>query len=214
MNAATIQRLRRAGLKRHHSVLDYGCGFGRLVDALTQRGFRNVVGYDPYQDRFKDRAVLGRAYDMVILQDVIEHVDDPAALLDDVVRLTRPGGTIIIGTPDATNLDLSTPENVLHSLHQPYHIHILSLEALRRITRDHNLREMRVYRSSYNTFVPFLNMRFSAHYAALHDNTLDLAFEPLKLTPAFFSPKSLVIGFFGGFIPPATEVMLVLLRPE
>ena len=34
------------------SVLDYGCGSGRLSEILCDNGFANVVGYDPLVEKF------------------------------------------------------------------------------------------------------------------------------------------------------------------
>lgn len=36
-----------AGIERRASVLDFGCGYGRLTPALNRAGFRSIDGYDP-----------------------------------------------------------------------------------------------------------------------------------------------------------------------
>jgi SAM-dependent methyltransferase len=35
-----------ADLDRESSVLDFGCGYGRLIPELRKQGFRNIVGFD------------------------------------------------------------------------------------------------------------------------------------------------------------------------
>ena len=35
-----VRRLQKAGLQRNYSLLDFGCGSGRLVDELHLRGYR------------------------------------------------------------------------------------------------------------------------------------------------------------------------------
>jgi cytidyltransferase-like protein len=53
------------------TVLDYGCGFGYLVELLNERGI-NATGWDL---QFKDDAeVLDTRYDLVICREVLEHV--------------------------------------------------------------------------------------------------------------------------------------------
>jgi cytidyltransferase-like protein len=53
------------------TVLDYGCGFGYLVELLNERGM-NAAGWDL---QFKDDAdVLDARYDLVICREVLEHV--------------------------------------------------------------------------------------------------------------------------------------------
>ena len=93
-------------------VLDIGCGIGTYVQKLQERSPR-VYGIDI------DPARVGRgrthgltvgvserlpfvdcAFDAVLLNEVIEHVDDDAATLREAGRVTRPGGHIIIFAPN------------------------------------------------------------------------------------------------------------------
>src|SRR5580698_9992983 len=41
-----LRRLQRAGLKKSHRILDYGCGSGMFVEYLHRRGYAHAVGYD------------------------------------------------------------------------------------------------------------------------------------------------------------------------
>jgi hypothetical protein len=53
------------------TVLDYGCGFGFLVELLNERGM-TAAGWDPH---FKDDTdTLSDLYDLVICREVLEHV--------------------------------------------------------------------------------------------------------------------------------------------
>jgi len=98
------------------SVLDVGCFNGNFLDFLgpaydrfgieihpgaaelaRQKGI-SIVGRD-----FSDLDGLRAQYDCVVAIDVIEHAEDPAALLASLAGVTRPGGVIVIstGNPDA-----------------------------------------------------------------------------------------------------------------
>jgi 2-polyprenyl-3-methyl-5-hydroxy-6-metoxy-1,4-benzoquinol methylase len=107
------RRLTKHGFSKTHSMLDYGCGGnGLFVQYLRQRGFANCYGYDPYASRegFGNPTILQQGpFDYILLQDVIEHVEDPNALLCELDSLLTPGGYILIGTPNAENIDLSQP---------------------------------------------------------------------------------------------------------
>jgi SAM-dependent methyltransferase len=81
-------------------------------------------GYDPYSEDFGDPAVLDRGYDFVTAQDVLEHVDDPAAFIASMKRYVAPGGCVVIGTPNADAIDLHHRLDQVGPLHQPYHRHI------------------------------------------------------------------------------------------
>ena len=43
-------------------------------------------------------------FDVVVLADVLEHLDDPVAAIDRCARLLRPGGVLCVVTPDPSSL--------------------------------------------------------------------------------------------------------------
>jgi 2-polyprenyl-3-methyl-5-hydroxy-6-metoxy-1,4-benzoquinol methylase len=76
--------------------LDYGCGPGpALARMLEEQGFR-VSAYDPFFA--PDDAALGRRYDFVTCTEVAEHFFEPAAELERLQRLLRPGGWLGVMT--------------------------------------------------------------------------------------------------------------------
>ncbi len=210
-----LRRLRAVGLTRQGSLLDYGCGSGLLVSWLRGLKYHNVEGFDAYSNTFADQRALSRTYDFVVLQDVLEHVEDPAELLDKVVSVTNSGGLICIGTPNAEALDLGTPERYVHSLHQPYHLHMLSASVLRAFAEARGLEVERFHDVFYaDTFVPFINVRFCHYYAGLFDNTLDLAFDRPRLTWRLLTPQAVALALFGRLRPVRSEMMFLLRKPE
>lgn len=94
------------------SLLDYGCGSGvflaMLADDPRFRGWK-LAGFDPRLPSDPQAPLLhpgiGRtlppagSQDVVLLMDVLEHVDDDGALLADALSLCRPGGLLFITVP-------------------------------------------------------------------------------------------------------------------
>jgi 2-polyprenyl-3-methyl-5-hydroxy-6-metoxy-1,4-benzoquinol methylase len=210
------KRLRAAGLQREHAVLDYGCGGGAFVKFLRKQGYANVQGFDEYSDTFGDKRVLEARYDMILTQDVLEHVAEPWQLLHTLSGLLAPSGAVAIGTPNADALDLKHPETRVHTLHQPYHRHIFSKRALLEIGGKLGWQLLQYYPTMYsNTFLPFVNQRFLLHYFRACDDTLDLATEPIQVAnPKLYSPVTLFWAFFGGFFAPETDVMVVYRKAQ
>jgi methionine biosynthesis protein MetW len=107
-----LQRHVPAGARR---VLDLGCASGALGAALRARG-AYVVGVesDPgYAARARERldevveadletldpAPLGR-FDALVAGDVLEHLNDPWAVLRRFATVVEPGGTVVVSLPN------------------------------------------------------------------------------------------------------------------
>jgi 2-polyprenyl-3-methyl-5-hydroxy-6-metoxy-1,4-benzoquinol methylase len=206
-----LSRLKRAGLTRTARILDYGCGAGNFVRYLKARGYPDATGYDAYSPELGDASVLERRYDCIISQDVIEHVAAPWELLRMFALLAEPGAIIAVGTPDADAIDLTRADDFKHTLHQPFHRHILSSHALLEAGRKLGWRLARFYPTMYaNTLVPFINSRFGFHFMRCGDDTIDVLFAPIDFkNPKLWTLTTLYYGLFGYFHAPRTDVMAV-----
>lgn len=210
-----LKRLQRHGFAPDQSLIDYGCGSGHFLKLLASRGYRDVAGFDEYSDHYADRSVLDRKYDVAMSQDVLEHVESPREHMRDLGALAKPGGLVVIGTPNADSIDLADPEPRVHTLHQPYHRHIVSAEALRAMGQELGWELVHYYPTMYsNTRVPFVNTPFVTHYFRCFDNTVDLALEPIKFSSwKLWTPHTLWHAFAGSFFAPESDVMAVFRLP-
>jgi SAM-dependent methyltransferase len=93
------------------SVLDFGCGEGKLLDQLQQCGWQ-TFGIEPATDRAFHRhrrleAVPDRpVFDLIILIQVLEHVPNPLQLLRQLAGACRPGGHLLLSVPRFDTLPL------------------------------------------------------------------------------------------------------------
>ena len=108
--------LQLAGDVRGKRILDYGCGDGAFLFRLAKAGAQ-AVGFDPdpcglmlargeFARRRADVPLLcresqvpRRAFDVVFLLEVIEHVRDTQALLSSVAGVLKDDGCLVLSTP-------------------------------------------------------------------------------------------------------------------
>lgn len=100
-------------------LLDVGCGNGLFLEAASARGWE-VAGVElsaaaaaAARERVGPRVTLGtleeaefqeNTFDVVTLWEVIEHVSHPVRLLSEVRRVLRPGGMVLLSTPNAHSI--------------------------------------------------------------------------------------------------------------
>jgi SAM-dependent methyltransferase len=93
-------------------LLDVGCGDAWLADHFESYTGVDVSAEAVEAARSRGREVLriepgeplpfeDASFDGVVLKDVLEHVEDPVALVREVRRLLRPGGRVFASSPDA-----------------------------------------------------------------------------------------------------------------
>jgi SAM-dependent methyltransferase len=101
--------LRFAGARFSSAILDVGCGDGRSLRRLRDDGFTRLEGVDPFarepdrrQDGFVIRRDLGEArgpFDVVVMDDSLEHMPDQAGVLAAVRKVCGPGSTVCVSVP-------------------------------------------------------------------------------------------------------------------
>jgi 2-polyprenyl-6-hydroxyphenyl methylase/3-demethylubiquinone-9 3-methyltransferase len=114
-----MQYIERAVNLKAASVLDVGCGGGILSEAMARAGAR-VLGIDlsrPVLDVAELHALESKvaveyravpaeelaqerpgSFDLVTCMEMVEHVPDPAATIQALASLARPGGDVIVST--------------------------------------------------------------------------------------------------------------------
>lgn len=87
-------------------VLDFGCGRAKHPGAigadLNRRSAADVIAdlnRLPYPFRTD-------SFDLVVCKDVLEHLDNFIGVVEEICRITRPGGKIYVHAPFASSPDL------------------------------------------------------------------------------------------------------------
>ena len=160
-------------------LLDIGCGGGLLSEPMTRLGFQ-VTGVDASEKNIATaathaaeqgleidyRASTAEAlleageppFDVILNMEVIEHVADPAAYLQDCARLLKPGGLMVVATLNRT----------------------LKALALAKIGAEYILRWLPVGAHDWNKFLKPDELRdFLAQSPVVVDGPYGVVFNPL-----------------------------------
>jgi SAM-dependent methyltransferase len=205
-----LRRFTRAGLKKTDSILDYGCGNGIFLRYLKETGYTQVTGYDPYVPEFAARPG-GSHFDCVVLNDTIEHVENPRELIQECVALLKPRGLLYIGTCDSEPVAMQDLEPHVMRLHQPFHRLIFTEHILHKLGAEAGLERTASYRRSYmDTLMPFANYRFLDELCKAVDHDLDAALDPAVARIVMRRPRLWLYAMFGYFFPSAYEPAVIL----
>lgn len=87
----------KSGLPKSSHFLDFGCGRGRILKIMADRGFQNGLGIDMQdicidicQKRLKGTGIevknialneIDEAFDLIIMSSILEHIEDDQAFL-------------------------------------------------------------------------------------------------------------------------------------
>lgn len=126
------------------SVFELGCGNGIMLDLLRRRGWR-VVG----SERTEEAARIAREqfalpvavggleaidssdrFDLILLFQVLEHLEDAAQTVRALTGMLKPGGKMIISVPNFVSWQSVVSGNRWFHLDVPRHLHHFSLRSL------------------------------------------------------------------------------------
>ncbi len=132
-------------------LLDVGCGGGRLLKRMKKCGWQ-VEGTDfdaqatqRVTARYGIRTHVGdlpqcqlpaNSFDAITMSQTIEHLYDPAATLHECLRILKPGGLLVMTTPNVDSLGANEFGAFWRGWEAPRHLHLFSVESLQRLTQQ------------------------------------------------------------------------------
>lgn len=134
-----IPWLRLAGVGPGASILDVGCGTGKLLLRLGLGGFDRCLGLDPFlpesirypnglrvlkRDLIDYARTARRRFDLVMFHHSYEHLPDPRATLAAAARLLRPHGCVLVRVPLADSEAFETYREHWVQWDAPRHLYL------------------------------------------------------------------------------------------
>lgn len=130
-------------------MLDVGCGLGWLLSGVDPDWERHGVEVSNFAADHADahgtihRGTIESApypdgcLDLTVMHHVIEHMADPVANIERVHRMLKPGGWLILATPDFDSGCARRFGANYRMLHDPTHVSLFSSDSMHRFLRDH-----------------------------------------------------------------------------
>lgn len=146
-------------------LLDVGSGDGAFLLRAQQAGWKvsglefddnaascnKQLNLDVWIGDFSKAPYPPESFDVITLNQVIEHVHDPKEFLSQLVTWLKPGGIIWIGTP---NFDSRLHSHFKHdwfALHPPHHLILFTRNNLENLLKELGLNPRFMPRGYYET---------------------------------------------------------------
>jgi 2-polyprenyl-3-methyl-5-hydroxy-6-metoxy-1,4-benzoquinol methylase len=133
-------------------VLEVGCASGDLLTHLKNDSGLDVAGIEMSEHAAETaRSVHGlnihtgtlfdapynpKSFDAIVMRHVVEHFPSPRDSLQQAALLLKPGGVLLISTPNFDSLDRYIFGRFWHDLDTPRHLVIFSVDTLRHLLKD------------------------------------------------------------------------------
>jgi SAM-dependent methyltransferase len=139
-------------------ALDIGCGNGEYLLRLQSIGWQcygvefnptaaalcRSNGLEVFQGDIAGAALPARHFDFVTANHLLEHVPDPHGLMAEIARVTKPGGKVLIRTPNSASLGRRWFGVYWYANDVPRHLMLYSAHNLRLLAAAHGLEAVQV----------------------------------------------------------------------
>lgn len=146
-------------------ILDLGCGAGWFLREMRDKGWdaygveinstaaglgRSKAGLNIFAGTLQQARFPSEFFEYVRANHSFEHISCPSETLEEVWRIMRPGGRLLIGVPNVGGLNARFFKEYWWYLGAPVHPYTYSAKTLPQLLRKHHFEIMKVtYNSDY-----------------------------------------------------------------
>ena len=128
-------------------LLDVGCGDGQIVQFMQNVGWQaEGVDFDPgavdnavrkglriHLGTLQSQAYPENSFEAIVMSHFLEHIHEPAELLAECHRILKPGGRLVVLTPNIGSWGHEKFQGCWRGLEPPRHLHIFNSRSLNRL---------------------------------------------------------------------------------
>lgn len=137
--------------KKNGTLLDVGCNIGLFLKVARDEGFqvtgielnqgcadygRRCFGLDIHSDYLEKNCFSAGSFDVVTLFDVLEHVPDLHGFLREIKRVLKPGGLLVVQSPNLESLMAELTGSRWSWLTPPDHLYHFTSGSLAKLLYD------------------------------------------------------------------------------
>ena len=145
------------------ALLDIGAGTGEFLSVAKNNGW-NVTGIEPSS---KAKAIAenkgvsfvpnlesipSQSFDVITMWHVLEHVPDLDHQINELKRIVKPNGTIIIAVPNFNSFDAKHYGKFWAAFDVPIHFWHFSKTAIQKLFKEKNLNLINVLPMKFDSF--------------------------------------------------------------
>lgn len=175
---------RSARVVENGNYLDVGCGMGYFPLVMKYLGM-NPHGVEPgaidqtlaqkynlniFQGTLEEARYEDDYFDVITLNHVLEHVYKPSEMMDELHRILKPGGYLVIGVPVSDSAAFKVFGKYWAQLDTPRHLFVFSTENLKKYAQKHDFKMEKIRYNSepryqiISSLIYFLENKFNKNY--------------------------------------------------
>lgn len=163
-------------------VLDIGCGVGDFLHTMEQKGWE-TVGIEPSEDakaiakkRIKaqvldteeQETLPENSFDLITMWHVLEHVDDLHWQLNQLERLVKPNGRVVIAVPNYNSYDGVFYKEKWAAYDVPRHLNHFNQETLVRMFKNNNFTHIKTEKLIWDAYyISYMSENYKHHSSPL-----------------------------------------------
>lgn len=169
-------------------LLDVGCALGDFLEVAKQLRWEDSCGIDVSDYALEQARAKGlkvykigtgspklkkSSFDVITLQDVVEHYIDPRAEMELVYKLLKPGGLLFLTTPNVSSLTAKFLERNWYHYKRNEHLSYFSPKTIRLFLEKIGFREIIVRPTPSWVSVRYLLQRIHYYFPKISIQSID-----------------------------------------
>ena len=181
VNLKRKYKIATKGLK-DGKVMDIGCGVGDFLHTMEKHNWE-CTGVEPYEDakmiaRKRIKASLyspeetdempDASFDLITMWHVLEHVDDLKWQVEQLARLIKPNGRIVIAVPNYKSYDAQYYKELWAAYDVPRHLNHFNKKVLANIFKTKGLKLIKTDKLIWDAYyISYMSEQYKHHKLAL-----------------------------------------------